>query len=97
MSSEDKKPEEEASAGIPPAEQLPHPSPDDHAGERRHEREQRGADRRALEWPALDQRGGVAIAPEMAANRIQGTAAIRLVPLDDAWALRHLTIWPATS
>ncbi|ACL59146.1 LysR family transcriptional regulator [Methylobacterium nodulans] len=35
---------------------------------------------------------GVAIAPEAAARRASGTAAIRSVQLSDAWALRRLTI-----
>src|SRR4051795_5707880 len=35
---------------------------------------------------------GVAIMPEAAARRSAGTAAIRSVPLSDAWALRHLAI-----
>jgi DNA-binding transcriptional LysR family regulator len=35
---------------------------------------------------------GVAIVSEMAANRLRGTVAIRSVPLDEPWALRHLNI-----
>jgi len=35
---------------------------------------------------------GVAIVPEAAARRVGETAAIRSVPLSDAWALRRLTL-----
>ena len=35
---------------------------------------------------------GLAVVPEAAPRRSLGTAAIRFVPLSDAWALRHLTI-----
>jgi DNA-binding transcriptional LysR family regulator len=35
---------------------------------------------------------GVAIVPEASVRRLRATAAIRSVPLSDAWALRHLTL-----
>jgi DNA-binding transcriptional LysR family regulator len=35
---------------------------------------------------------GLAILPETAARRCQESMAIRVIPLTDTWALRHLTI-----